>query len=391
MSSVRLGRSVVAAAGAAALVVSLTGLVPAVAGATAGQHGAGPVGSVAVEVAEWSSTAAYDGGDQVTYDGSLWRAGWWTRGQAPGDPNGPWQELVTTPDGQVVWTPSRAFDAGDVVLHRGTLYVSHWYTRNQDPTDPNGPWRVKQPHAPTPGEPTDWSSALDYDTGALVRHDGHLWQAQWWAGRQEPGALDGPWGELAFTGDGAVIWTPTRAFSTGDEVTFQGVRYVAKWWTRNQVPGDPHGPWGITGDEPAAGALRWSPETVFVAGDVVAHGGGRYVAREANRSAEPGDPAGPWLVIPDSVSVTERPGIAGTARVARTVRARTGRWDDAAVTFRYQWFTGRRPLAGAEGRTFRIPASARGRLLRVVVTAHRSGAPVGSAASAPVRVRPRGR
>ncbi|RBQ18332.1 hypothetical protein DP939_20925 [Spongiactinospora rosea] len=89
----------------------------------------------------WAPGTVYTGGSEVTYRGALWRAAWWTRDQAPGDPNGPWQEIATTADGTAVWTPSRIFVAGDVVEHRGHRYRATWWTRNQQPGDPHGPWR----------------------------------------------------------------------------------------------------------------------------------------------------------------------------------------------------------------------------------------------------------
>ena len=33
---------------------------------------------------EWSSTAVYVGGDEVTYNGNTYRAQWWTQGDEPG-------------------------------------------------------------------------------------------------------------------------------------------------------------------------------------------------------------------------------------------------------------------------------------------------------------------
>ena len=42
-------------------------------------------------VAPWSSTAVYVGGNQVTYNGSLWQAKWWTEGDVPGGAAGVWQ------------------------------------------------------------------------------------------------------------------------------------------------------------------------------------------------------------------------------------------------------------------------------------------------------------
>lgn len=386
----RSARGLAVLASSAAVALSLSG--PGAGPAAAGPPGGGPAvaASVVVEVAAWSPTTAYDAGDRAAYAGSLWEAGWWTKGQAPGDPNGPWQELRTSPAGDVIWTPSRAFDYGDVVLHEGRHYVAKWHTRNQVPTAPDGPWRLQQGQGAPPGSPTDWSAAAEYDTGDLVRHGGHLWQALWWAGGQEPGQPDGPWGEIAFAPDGAVIWTPTRPFGAGDEVVFQGVGYVAKWWTRNQAPGDPDGPWRLSGTGPDD-APPWAAAVVFDAGDVVVHGGARYVATLANRDDEPGDPAGPWAVVPRAVAVTAPPTVAGVAAVGRTVRARAGQWADPAVTFTYRWFAGDRALRRGNDRAYDIRGSVRGAKLRVVVTAHLQGATVGSAGSKAVKVRPRGR
>ena len=93
------------------------------------------------DVPAWSSSTTYDAGDEVSYNGSTWVASWWTRNQVPGDPYGPWQQIVVADDGTAVWTPSRIFVAGDVVLYEGSLYEAKWWTRNQAPGDPYGPWR----------------------------------------------------------------------------------------------------------------------------------------------------------------------------------------------------------------------------------------------------------
>lgn len=58
-----------------------------------------------------------------------------------GDPNGPWQQILTAQDGTPIWTPSRIFTAGNVVLYQGKKYVARWWTRNQAPGDKNGPWK----------------------------------------------------------------------------------------------------------------------------------------------------------------------------------------------------------------------------------------------------------
>ncbi|MFH8252986.1 family 43 glycosylhydrolase [Microbacterium sp. B2969] len=91
----------------------------------------------------WTATAVFLENAQVVFEGTLWKASWWTKSQKPGDPYGPWQQLITAPDGTAVWTKSRIFTAGEVVVHEGRLYTAKWWTRNQAPGDPNGPWQPR--------------------------------------------------------------------------------------------------------------------------------------------------------------------------------------------------------------------------------------------------------
>ena len=95
--------------------------------------------AVAVRPA-WDASTAYPAGAEAASEGSVWLASWWTSAQKPGDPNGPWQQIVQA-DGVAVWTPSRVFVAGDLVTHDGARYTAKWWTRNQLPGDPNGPWK----------------------------------------------------------------------------------------------------------------------------------------------------------------------------------------------------------------------------------------------------------
>jgi arabinogalactan endo-1,4-beta-galactosidase len=94
----------------------------------------------------WDPEQVYLAGDTVSHQGAVFEAMWWTRGQEPGNPYGPWQQIATAPDGTALWTPSRVFVAVDVVLHNGVRYVAKWWTRNQEPgTSPRGPWEVVEP------------------------------------------------------------------------------------------------------------------------------------------------------------------------------------------------------------------------------------------------------
>jgi 5'-nucleotidase len=108
----------------------------------ASDHDPVVVGLNAPAPAAWSATTAYNTGALVTYNGSTWRALWWTKNQAPVDPNGAWEQIVTTPDGTAVWTASRVFNTGDVVIYQGRKYVAQWWNRNQAPgTSKHDPWK----------------------------------------------------------------------------------------------------------------------------------------------------------------------------------------------------------------------------------------------------------
>lgn len=108
----------------------------------AGNTEAGPE---LVLAAPWRGDGTYLSGDVVAYDGSVWSASWWTRNQAPGDPYGPWQQILGAPDGTAVWTASRIFVAGETVVHQGSRYQASWWTRNQAPGAKNGPWVLLGP------------------------------------------------------------------------------------------------------------------------------------------------------------------------------------------------------------------------------------------------------
>ncbi|WP_052748770.1 carbohydrate-binding protein [Microbacterium sp. Ag1] len=92
----------------------------------------------------WSAQTVYAEGQLVSLDGRLWQASWWTRDQRPGDPVGPWQELVSDAEGAAVWTATRVFTTGDTVVHDGMRFEAKWWTRNQQPeaATTGGPWRT---------------------------------------------------------------------------------------------------------------------------------------------------------------------------------------------------------------------------------------------------------
>lgn len=81
----------------------------------------------------------------------------------------------------------------------------------------------------------------------------------------------------------------------------------------------------------------------------------------------------PGAVAPGSLALTQRPAIAGTARVGQTLTATPGSWAPEPSDLRYQWYAGGTPIAGATTATFTPGASERGKALSVRVTAQEPG------------------
>ena len=129
--------------------------------------------------------------------GKVFRAQWWTSGEVPGsNAYGSWEELATAADGTAIWTPSRVFTTGDVVVYNGTMYKAMWWTRNQVPGGVGGPWSELPAPVPAGSSPA-WSAATVYLGGEKVAYLGHTYQAQWWTSGVAPGTSWSAWKLLA--------------------------------------------------------------------------------------------------------------------------------------------------------------------------------------------------
>lgn len=92
----------------------------------------------------WRQEAVYTAGDRVVWDGKLWEAAWWTQGDEPGaNPHGPWQEIAPPGENGIApWTGTRIYHAGDVVSYDGVIWEAQWWTRGDEPgAERWGPWR----------------------------------------------------------------------------------------------------------------------------------------------------------------------------------------------------------------------------------------------------------
>ncbi|WP_205835252.1 glycosyl hydrolase family 18 protein [Microbacterium salsuginis] len=102
--------------------------------------------------------------------------------------------------------------------------------------------------AQTPLAPAaPWNAQTTYRGGELVHLDGRVFEAQWYARGDEPGAsVRGPWSTLTACGvhpDTVQDWYADRIYGKGDQVVHDGVTYTAQWWSRADEPGGKRGPW----------------------------------------------------------------------------------------------------------------------------------------------------
>lgn len=106
-------------------------------------------------------------------------------------------EVSTTPS-IPAWDPTAVYGAGDEVSHEGAVYAAQWWTRNELPgSTATGSWMQHGAAVPAAGDAVRaWTASYVYVGGETVAHGGHTFRAKWWTRNQEPGDANGPWEDL---------------------------------------------------------------------------------------------------------------------------------------------------------------------------------------------------
>ncbi len=104
-------------------------------------------------VLPWSPSTVYVGGNTVSYNGSVYKAKWWTQGDRPGE-NQVWEHdgdcggSSTDPgeepgDCFAAWSALAVYTGGAQVTHQGVNYRAQWWTQGNVPgTEQWGPWQA---------------------------------------------------------------------------------------------------------------------------------------------------------------------------------------------------------------------------------------------------------
>jgi len=149
-------------------------------GGDAGQDsGSNPGGGSSPGNSTWDSGKAYLEGDRVEFDGKVFEARYWTKGNQPGLMESPWQEITDE------WRDFNIYEQGDIVLYDGKQYQAWYYTKNTIPGVVGSPWQQIG---------TDqWVPSNRYYVGDTVFYDGKQYRAKWYVDGKNPPGSSGAW------------------------------------------------------------------------------------------------------------------------------------------------------------------------------------------------------
>ncbi|KAI0757303.1 class III chitinase [Daedaleopsis nitida] len=114
----------------------------------------------------FSSGTAYTANSQVSYNGYIWEAKWWSQNTPSADPNGDWMPI------------SACAGAGSA------------------PSGPTSSTTTAPGSTPTSGScggVAAWVATTAYTGGQQATYNGHLWTAKWWTQNETPGSSSGVW------------------------------------------------------------------------------------------------------------------------------------------------------------------------------------------------------
>lgn len=91
------------------------------------------------DVAEWNANNVYLSGDQVSHNGAIYEAKWWTQGEEPGTSQA-WALVEGDTNGGddgetnlATWNASKVYLQGDLVTFNDIIYRALWWTQGEEP------------------------------------------------------------------------------------------------------------------------------------------------------------------------------------------------------------------------------------------------------------------
>jgi hypothetical protein len=165
-----------------------------------------------------------------------------------------------------------------------------------------------------------------------------------------------------------LTFVPSRSASI-DGVVQVGRTLTAQRWTWTPTPTTVTYQWRLNGTAvPGATSRTWTVPASAVGKKVSV-----TIKGSANGYATLSVRSPATVPVKAGTFSAPRPTISGTRQVGYTLQAVRGTWSPLPTTVRYQWKVGGVAVPGATNYRFRVPASARGKQVAVVVTGTRAG------------------
>lgn len=82
------------------------------------------------DVPAWDANKAYNAGEKVSYQGKVYKAKWWVKGETP-DTSSAWE--LESPSQDDTWQANKVYLAGDQVTHNNQKYQARWWTQGEEP------------------------------------------------------------------------------------------------------------------------------------------------------------------------------------------------------------------------------------------------------------------
>lgn len=192
-------------------------------------------------VAAFDASKVYLGGDLVEYQGQTYKALWWTQGTVPGSAGSAWElQAEQNADGTESYYEGRVFTGGQTVTYNGSVYRANWWTNSVPGSDSS--WSYVGPASD--GDGGNVEDGGNTEDGGNVEEGGNTEDG----GNIEDGGNTEDDGNVEDGGntedDGNTGETPSdipayvsgSVYWKGDKVFYNGNVYEAQWWTMT-IPG----------------------------------------------------------------------------------------------------------------------------------------------------------
>ncbi|MFB9932277.1 glycosyl hydrolase family 18 protein [Photobacterium aphoticum] len=147
----------------------------------------------------WHADVIYVGGEIVVFEDKQYKSKWWTKGEKPGNPHGPWALIPDVSEGPQEWVATVTYTAGMQVVYQQMIYEARYWTLGDTPGKAHV-WLEIGPVAPPVKEQVLFDD-FSYQSNSDPALTASVWSLRTWGGG--PGVPGASWSKdnITFTAD----------------------------------------------------------------------------------------------------------------------------------------------------------------------------------------------